>query len=163
MGESVEEATIINWLKNIGDKIEIDDLIVEIATDKVDSEVPSDVSGILIEKLCNVNDVVKVGQTLAIIETDESIEAQTNITPTKKKEILKEETEIIISKAKEIIEPIKEYTNNKNYSPLVRNISKKERISESELEKIQGSGKEGRITKNDLLFYLSKRLSLIHI
>lgn len=61
MGESVEEATIINWLKNTGDKIEIDDLIVEIATDKVDSEVPSDVSGILIEKLCNVNDVVKVG------------------------------------------------------------------------------------------------------
>ena len=157
MGESVEEATIINWLKNIGDKIEIDDLIVEIATDKVDSEVPSDVSGILIEKLCNVNDVVKVGQPLAIIETDESIEAQTNITPTKKKEILREETEIIISKAKEIIEPIKEYTNNKNYSPLVRNISKKEGISESELGKIQGSGKEGRITKNDLLFYLSKR------
>ena len=103
MGESVEEATIINWLKNTGDKIEIDDLIVEIATDKVDSEVPSDVSGILIEKLCNVNDVVKVGQPLAIIEIDELIEAQINITPIKKKEILKEETELIISKTKEII------------------------------------------------------------
>ena len=76
MGESVEEATIVNWLKNTGDKINIDDLVVEIATDKVDSEVPSDVSGVLIEKLCSVNDVVKVGQPLAVIETDQLIDSQ---------------------------------------------------------------------------------------
>ena len=70
MGESIEEATIINWLKNEGDEIYIDDLVVEIATDKVDSEVPSDVSGILIKKLCKVNDVVKVGEPIAVIEIE---------------------------------------------------------------------------------------------
>ena len=84
MGESVEEATIVNWLKNTGDKINIDDLVVEIATDKVDSEVPSDVSGVLIEKLCSVNDVVKVGQPLAVIETDQLIDSQLISKPIKK-------------------------------------------------------------------------------
>ena len=157
MGESVEEATIINWLKDTGDKIEIDDLIVEIATDKVDSEVPSDVSGILIEKLCEINDVVKVGQPLAIIETNKIIKDQLNMLPQKEKETTKDETDSLIFESKEIIEPPKQYSIKKNYSPLVRNISTKEGISESELEKIKGSGKEGRITKNDLLFYLSKR------
>jgi len=157
MGESVEEATIVNWLKNAGDKIEIDDLIVEIATDKVDSEIPSEVSGVLVEKLCKINDVVKVGQPLAIIETDELIEEEVNLVSIKNKDIINNETESIISKAKEILETPKQYSNKKNYSPLVRNIAKKEGIEESELEKINGSGKERRITKNDLLNYLSNR------
>tara|TARA_B110000444_G_scaffold110738_1_gene104513 strand:- start:2849 stop:4114 length:1266 start_codon:yes stop_codon:yes gene_type:complete len=157
MGESVEEATIINWLKNTGDKVEIDDLIVEIATDKVDSEIPSEVSGLLIEKLCKINDVVKVGQPIAIIETDQFIKNEADIIPKKNKETIDEETETIISKAKEILETPKQYLNNKNYSPLVRNIAKKEGIEEYELEKINGSGKEGRITKNDLLNYLSNK------
>ena len=157
MGESVEEATIVNWLKNAGDKIEIDDLIVEIATDKVDSEIPSEVSGVLVEKLCKINDVVKVGQPLAIIETDELIEEEVNLVSIKNKDIINNETESIISKAKEILETPKQYSNKKNYSPLVRNIAKKEGIEETELEKINGSGKERRITKNDLLNYLSNR------
>ena len=150
MGESVEEATIINWLKNIGDKITVDDLVVEIATDKVDSEIPSEVSGTLIEKLCRVNDVVKVGQPLAIIETEDVKKEKINLNPVKK-------TKSLISKAKEIATPPKEFIRKKIYSPLVRNISKKEGVTESELENIKGTGKEGRVTKNDLLSFLNKR------
>ena len=150
MGESVEEATIINWLKNIGDKITVDDLVVEIATDKVDSEIPSEVSGTLIEKLCKVNDVVKVGQPLAIIETEDVKKEKINLDPVK-------ETKSLISKAKEITKTPKEFINKKIYSPLVRNISKKEGVTESELENIKGTGKEGRVTKNDLLSFLNKR------
>ena len=152
MGESVEEATIINWLKNIGDKINVDDLVVEIATDKVDSEVPSEVSGTLIEKLCKVNDVVKVGQPLAIIETEDVIKQKINLNPVKK-------TKSLTSKVKEITTPPKEFISKKIYSPLVRNIAKKEGITESELENIEGTGKEGRVTKNDLLSFLNKRNS----
>jgi len=150
MGESVEEATIINWLKNVGDKITVDDLVVEIATDKVDSEIPSEVSGTLIEKLCKVNDVVKVGQPLAIIETEDVKKEKINLNPVKK-------TKSLISKAKEIATPPKEFIRKKIYSPLVRNISKKEGVTESELENIKGTGKEGRVTKNDLLSFLNKR------
>ena len=157
MGESVEEATVISWLKDIGDKINVDDLVVEIATDKVDSEVPSDVSGVLIEKLCKVNDVVKVGHPLAIIETENLIKEEINLDKAKKTESIKDETKILISNAKKITEVPKEYSNNKSYSPLVRNIAKKEGLIESDLEKIKGTGKNGRVTKNDLLYYLSQR------
>ena len=157
MGESIEEATIINWLKNEGDEINIDDLVVEIATDKVDSEVPSDVSGILIKKLCKVNDVVKVGEPIAVIEIENSLEASSETKPVLKSEKPENEVQEIIYKANKIIEPPKKYSTNKNYSPLIRSISKKEGLSESELEKIIGSGKEGRVTKNDLLHYLSSK------
>jgi len=157
MGESIEEATIINWLKSEGDEIYIDDLVVEIATDKVDSEVPSDVSGILIEKLCKVNDVVKVGEPIAVIETENSLEASSETKPVLKSEKPENEVEKIIYKANKIIESPKNYSTKKNYSPLIRSISKKEGLSESELEKIIGSGKEGRVTKNDLLHYLSSK------
>jgi|TARA_B100000768_G_scaffold179525_1_gene197407 2-oxoglutarate dehydrogenase E2 component (dihydrolipoamide succinyltransferase) len=157
MGESVEEATIINWLKNTGDKINIDDLVVEIATDKVDSEVPSDVSGVLIEKLCSVNDVVKVGQPLAVIETDQLIDSQLISKPIKELKSSEDETKSLIFKAKEIIDSPTEHSVQKNYSPLVTNISKKEGINLMELETIKGSGKNGRITKNDLLSYISEK------
>jgi len=157
MGESVEEATIINWLKNEGDEINIDDLVVEIATDKVDSEVPSDVSGILIKKLCKVNDVVKVGEPIAVIEIENSLGASCETKPVLKPEKSENEVQEIIYKANKIIEPPKRYSTNKNYSPLIRSISKKEGLSESELEKIIGSGKDGRVTKNDLLNYLSSK------
>jgi len=157
MGESVEEATIINWLKNEGDEIYIDDLVVEIATDKVDSEVPSDVSGILIKKLCKVNDVVKVGEPIAVIEIENSLGASCETKPVLKPEKSENEVQEIIYKANKIIEPPKKYSTNKNYSPLIRSISKKEGLSESELEKIIGSGKDGRVTKNDLLNYLSSK------
>ena len=152
MGESVEEATIINWLKNEGDIIQIDDLVVEIATDKVDSEVPSDVKGLLLEKLCEVNDVVKVGEPIAIIEIEKDDDETINM----QKPIQKETDELLL-KANDLIEPQTLSTNNLNLSPLVRSISKKERISDVELGSISGTGKDGRITKNDLIKYISEK------
>jgi len=161
MGESVDEATIINWLKNVGEKIDEDDLIVEIATDKVDSEVPSEVSGILLEKLCKIDDVVKVGEPIAIIETkgDNTKELTKKL---KESKIIQEpveifQTDILTEKAKKIIDFDNNSNDKKIYSPLVKSISEKEGVSLSELEKITGSGKEGRLTKNDLLEYISKR------
>ena len=155
MGESVEEATIISWLKNIGDKISADDLIVEIATDKVDSEVPCEVSGVLTKQLFKVNDIVKVGEPLAIIETNEA-----KIEETESEEIYSEtfkETETLVTKASEIIDYPKLTNNDKFYSPLVKNIAKKEGITYEELDKIKGSGKDGRITKKDLMDYMSNK------
>ena len=155
MGESVEEATIISWLKNIGDKISADDLIVEIATDKVDSEVPCEVSGVLTKQLFKVNDIVKVGEPLAIIETNEA-----KIEQTESEEIYSEtfkETETLVTKASEIIDYPKLTNNDKFYSPLVKNIAKKEGITNEELDIIKGSGKDGRITKKDLMDYMSNK------
>lgn len=155
MGESVEEATIISWLKNIGDKISADDLIVEIATDKVDSEVPCEVSGVLTKQLFKVNDIVKVGEPLAIIETNEA-----KIEQTESEEIYSEtfkETETLVTKASEIIDYPKLTNNDKFYSPLVKNIAKKEGITYEELDIIKGSGKDGRITKKDLMDYMSNK------
>ena len=122
MGESIEEATIINWLKNEGDEIYIDDLVVEIATDKVDSEVPSDVSGILIKKLCKVNDVVKVGEPIAVIEIENSLEASSETKPVLKSEKPENEVQKIIYKANTIIESPKNYSTKKKYSPLIISI-----------------------------------------
>ena len=154
MGESVEEATIIGWLKNIGDKINADDLVVEIATDKVDSEVPCEVSGTLTKQLFKINDVVKVGEPLAVIETEEVFDDSENIEDLSYSNI---ETEHLISKASEIIDYPKTLKNNKFYSPLVKNISKKEGISSKELDQINGTGKGGRITKKDLMDYISTK------
>ena len=164
MGESVDEATITGWLKNEGDRINEDDLIVEIATDKVDSEVPSEFSGILIKKLCNVNDVVKVGDPIAIIESD-SIEhsIQKKEIQNKKEPLTNIETPKkvdtkpvdFVKMGDKLIEKNISNESSRIYSPLVKNISKKEGISINELDSIKGSGKNGRITKNDLLNYIS--------
>ena len=169
MGESVDEATITGWLKNEGDVINEDDLIVEIATDKVDSEVPSEFSGTLLKKLCDVNDIVKVGDPIAIIETD-SIES-----PIKKQEslnkneslkkvetIINDDTKPIdfVKTGDKLIEKNISNESSRIYSPLVKNISKKEGISINELDNIKGSGKNGRITKNDLLNYISSTSNL---
>ena len=160
MGESVDEATITNWLKNVGDKINEDDLVVEIATDKVDSEVPSEVSGILLKQLCKVNDVIQVGEPIAIIET-KGVDSKTPTQKPKQSKVIEEPVTIVqpedlIEKAEKIIDFDVNSNEKKIYSPLVKSISKKEGISESELEKIKGTGKEGRLTKNDLLEYISK-------
>ena len=164
MGESVDEATITGWLKNEGDKIDEDDLIVEIATDKVDSEVPSEFSGILFKKLCDVNDIVKVGDPIAIIETDLDVSTIKKIEiPEKRKSIEKLKTikksnsEPIdfIEKGDELIDKNISNESSRIYSPLVKNISKQEGVSLNELENIIGSGKNGRVTKNDLLTYIS--------
>ena len=159
MGESVAEATITNWLKKVGDKIEVDEAVLEIATDKVDSEVPSEVSGTLTEILFNVDDVVKVGQTIAIIDTEggsASIEVQkVEVSPAVV------EIEKTIEVAKEAVQttPIAAdfSSSEKFFSPLVKNIAKEEGVSLAELEIIKGSGKEGRVTKDDILTYVKDR------
>jgi 2-oxoglutarate dehydrogenase E2 component (dihydrolipoamide succinyltransferase) len=161
MGESVAEATITSWLKEVGDTIELDEAIVEIATDKVDSEVPSEVEGTLIEILFDKDALVAVGETIAVIETaggDDSFAAKEP-----KKEIANSviEVEKIIEKAAEVVTTpiLKTSESGKFYSPLVRNIAKGENISMQELETISGSGKEGRVTKDDVLSFIEHRSS----
>jgi len=152
MGESVEEATIVNWLKNVGDNIKMDDFIVEVATDKVDSEVPSDVEGVLIEKCFEINDVVKVGETLCVIEVKKGV-SKKNIETIPNIELLEIEekpSEI------EVIEEAKQESKHSFLSPLVRSIIEKEEITDQQLDKIKGSGKGGRLTKKDLLQFLGK-------
>lgn len=162
MGESVAEATITSWLKEVGDTIELDEAIIEIATDKVDSEVPSEVEGVLVEKLFKVDDVVEVGQTLAIIET--SAEGAPEVTDEKEEVIIEEAkpVEVVgieesVQEIKEAVTPIVNSPSGKFYSPLVKTIAKKENISMNELESIVGTGKDERVTKNDILAYLQNR------
>lgn len=159
MGESVAEATITNWLKEVGETIEADEAVLEIATDKVDSEVPSEVDGVLVEKLFGADDVVQVGQTIAIIETDgeapESSVADEEV-PSEEVQEAVEEAEKMVSEAKQVTS--QDYSeSDRFYSPLVRNIAREENISFEELESIKGSGKDGRVTKNDILAYLETR------
>ena len=170
MGESVAEATINSWLKDIGDRVEVDESVVEISTDKVDSDVPSEVSGILIEKMFDTDAVVEVGQTFAIIEIDAdihepSLEVSVNEEDTStvihgitqsSDEV--EAVEATVSAAKSFATPVSS-NGNRFYSPLVKNIAKKEGISQAELDEISGSGKAGRVTKTDILDYLDNRKS----
>jgi 2-oxoglutarate dehydrogenase E2 component (dihydrolipoamide succinyltransferase) len=160
MGESVAEATITSWLKEVGDAIEADEAVLEIATDKVDSEVPSEVDGVLIEKLFNVDDVVQVGQTIAIIETaggtNEGEKAVAESTPSP--EVVKQ-VEQQVETAKEAVKAPIENTGNRFYSPLVKNIAAAEGISQAELDAIAGSGKDGRVTKDDILSHVKNRTS----
>ena len=166
MGESVAEATITSWLKSIGDTVELDEALVEIATDKVDSEIPSEVEGTLLEIKFEVNDVVKVGDTIAIIETSgDNLEVENNISES--------QTEVnnisnqVENLEKEIDEVIEGDTINKIsktgkfYSPLVRNIAEKEGVSMDELEAIVGTGKDNRVTKTDILAYLESNRTAI--
>ena len=161
MGESVAEATITSWLKEVGDTIEADEAVLEIATDKVDSEVPSEVDGVLVEKLFDVDDVVQVGQTIAVIEI-EGGEAVVEATPVAvtKEEVPKTVADVAqtVTSAKATTAPIIN-SGERFYSPLVKNIAKQEGISQSELDSIPGTGKDGRVTKNDIKNYLESRNS----
>ena len=170
MGESVAEATITSWLKEVGDTIEADEAVLEIATDKVDSEVPSEVDGVLKEKLFNVDDVVKVGQTIAVIETDantsvvQNAPAQEIVEKQIEEQPIEEtaapaiaEVQQTVVAAQETATPRVVSNGDRFYSPLVKNIAKKEGISQSELDALPGTGKEGRVTKNDILSYLEIR------
>lgn len=173
MGESVAEATIIKWAKQIGDELAVDDVVVEIATDKVDSEVPSPVEGKLVELRFNENDIAQVGDVIAIIETAEdtnNVEADVKPTPEQEAEV--ERTDVGVqpeNAAKEEEIPylpqpesdaaasIDFSTSEKFYSPLVKSIAQEEGISVTELDNIKGSGSDGRVTKDDLLGYIAKR------
>lgn len=153
MGESVAEATIIRWLKNEGEKIAIDETILEIATDKVDSEIPSPFEGIMQKKLFNEGDVVQVGSVIAFIGAEVGVE--TNVAPIKTAEINKNLTaEIFVAEKKDVVILNNYLSTSKFYSPLVKNIAQQEGISIAELEKIVGSGKDGRVTKSDILAFL---------
>ncbi|SFZ93867.1 2-oxoglutarate dehydrogenase E2 component (dihydrolipoamide succinyltransferase) [Flaviramulus basaltis] len=159
MGESVAEATVTSWLKEVGDTIELDEPVLEIATDKVDSEVPSEVEGVLLERFFNVDDVVQVGQVMAIIE----IEGDDEVGETNTKEEVNEDQEEVveqisqtISVAKEVATPVIS-SEDRFYSPLVKNIAKAEGVSQSELDAIVGTGKDSRVTKNDILDYIQNK------
>jgi 2-oxoglutarate dehydrogenase E2 component (dihydrolipoamide succinyltransferase) len=162
MGESVAEATVTNWLKKVGDTIVMDEAVLEIATDKVDSEVPSEVSGTLVEILFNVDDVVQVGQTIAIIETEGG--AVTAV-PEVKTEAPVAVAEVAqrVEVAVETVAPADFSASDKFFSPLVKNIAKEEGISLAELEAIVGSGKDGRVNKEDLLNYIKNRGSQVSV
>ena len=168
MGESVAEATITSWLKEIGDQIEMDEAVLEIATDKVDTEVPCEFEGVLTEKCFNVDDVVQVGQTIAIIEVSssdsveeikDSKEIVTNVEETTKNEIISEPVPTYnLDESK----PQIDFNNSERFfSPLVKSIMKKEGIELKDLEHIKGSGKNNRINKNDILKYLESNNSSV--
>ena len=167
MGESVTEATVTKWLKQVGDRVILDDPIVEIATDKVDTDVTSEVEGLIIEQRFKENDVVQVGETLLVIETKEvdsiSLPVQTEkpIEPEKNK---KSETEVVASTLEEEMDSIDNLITSRVdepakrfYSPLIKSISKKEGILQEELDRIPGTGKNQRLTKSDLLDYIKNR------
>lgn len=162
MGESIMEATILNWVKNVGDTVEMDETILEIATDKVDSEIPSPVDGTIAEILYNVDDVVEIGKVIAIINTEG--EESAPAAPTKEESPA--EAKAVVEEAKaDVAVPFVEPVADENiksgegrfYSPLVKNIAKAEGVSQSELDGISGSGQNGRVTKRDILGYVNDR------
>ena len=174
MGESVFEATILTWLKKPGDKVAQDETVLEVATDKVDSDVPSPIEGVIKQLLFDEGDTVEVGKVLAIIDTDQDFEQPDIAIEEKQDDTIQddeseieeqavspvEEVEKTVVQAKEAVKPITNQQNqssSKYFSPLVLNIAQTEGISLGELDKINGSGKEGRVTKEDILDYLKNR------
>ena len=154
LGESITEAAIIKWFKNVGDTIEFDEILLEVATDKVDSEVPSTISGTVVELLYNQNDVVEIGTAIAIIDADGAIlEKKESL-----KEINKTEEKVTPDKRKKTPTPIKNFKVNKNIfiSPLVESIAKKHHISYEEIARIPSSGNDGRLRKSDVINYIGK-------
>lgn len=162
MGESIAEATLTSWLKEVGDSIEADEAVFEIATDKVDSEVPSEVEGVLTEKRFEVDDVIKVGDTVAVIETEGSENGQMDEPAKELEESTVQEYTTQVEETVEVAKQVsavpteKIVSSERFYSPLVKNIAKQEGITMDELESIAGSGKEGRVTKSDILAYLEQ-------
>ncbi|NBV07977.1 MAG: 2-oxo acid dehydrogenase subunit E2 [Flavobacteriia bacterium] len=158
MGESVTEATITNWLKQVGDSVALDEPLVEVATDKVDNELPSEASGILIKQLFEKDQVAKVGDVIAILssggESAPSPESKTNSTPTSvpSNVVNAVPTQVGNSISQETI-----HSNDRFYSPLVKSIAASEGITQSQLDQISGTGAEGRVTKKDLITFLQNK------
>ena len=170
MGESVTEATLTSWLKEVGDTIEPDESVVEVATDKVDSDVPCEVGGVLVEKRFQLNDVIQVGDVIGVIETNELPENSSELLADEQPDeiapsdlpddiISAVETPIFVPKLDEVTPQNEKDTSERFYSPLVKSIAKEEGVSQTELDTIQGSGKENRVTKKDILAYLQNRPS----
>ncbi|MEZ5041445.1 MAG: dihydrolipoamide acetyltransferase family protein [Saprospiraceae bacterium] len=158
MGESIIEATILKWVKQVGDAVEVDETILEIATDKVDSEVPSPVDGVIQEILYLENDTVAIGKVIAIIAT-EGEEAIPQATPSLAESVTTTAPSATASaKAAEPIVALKKVSEvGRFYSPLVKNIAQTEQINQDELDRIPGTGANGRVTKKDMLNYLKNR------
>ena len=164
MGESITEATVLTWLKGVGDTVELDEPIAEIATDKVDSEVPSEFEGVIVELPHNEGDVVQVGEILCVIATEgdeatsNSIDVGSQSNPVEVAEPPKEESvPYVPEKVSVSVESVQSNGSGRFYSPLVRKIAQAEGIGQQELDAIVGTGKEGRVTKKDMLAYLSSR------
>jgi len=162
MGESVTEATITNWLKNVGDTIEMDEPLVEVATDKVDNELPSEAEGVLVKQMFGQDEVAQVGDVIAIISTDGSAPVAEASSATTEKA----PAEVIEKEVTQVVEAVngaptngvaleKNGDSGKFYSPLVRSIAEKEGVSMNQLESISGSGQGGRVTKKDILGYIA--------
>jgi len=163
MGESIMEATILQWVKNVGDRIEMDETVLEISTDKVDSEVPSPVEGVLTKILFDVNEVVAIGQAVALIEvegaegiTQNPVAANVPVQVPAPSSVEPPQVSIPIPKP-EVVEARSQSDSNSFFSPLVRNMAREESIPVTELERIPGSGKNGRVTKADMLAYIESR------
>jgi 2-oxoglutarate dehydrogenase E2 component (dihydrolipoamide succinyltransferase) len=165
LGESIMEATILKWYKQPGDRVKMDETVLDIATDKVDSEVPSTAEGVMGEILFNVNDVVPVGTVIARIQTTMAEEIKTagneswvtgNVQPATNYSTREEKPEAFSTGNRQ---PVASNFNGRFYSPLVLNIAASEGVSMVELEKIGGTGNEGRVTKKDILQYVSERKS----
>ena len=167
MGESIMEATILNWVKNVGDQVEVDDTIVEIATDKVDSEVPSPVSGTITKLFFEVNDTVEIGKVIALIATEGEEEAPApkaaaesngqTIVVTQAEKTIKVPEPVAVANHQTAPNPQPATSSTRFYSPLVKSIAQQENIPMAELEQIQGSGAKGRVTKKDILAYVENQ------
>ncbi len=169
MGESIMEATILKWVKNVGDAVDVDETILEIATDKVDSEVPSPVKGVIKEIMYKEDDVVGIEKVIAIIAT-EGEEVSSSPAPAQQPSSANGQSKPVTTPAPAaVVTAVKTPTpvpatssangSQKFYSPLVKNIAKQENISVAELDTIPGSGANGRVTKKDILGYISNRTS----
>jgi 2-oxoglutarate dehydrogenase E2 component (dihydrolipoamide succinyltransferase) len=171
MGESVAEATIIKWEKNVGDRVEVDEILVEVATDKVDSEVPSPVSGKIIKHFFNENDVARVGDVIALIETEPEENEVTTTDVVAIEEIQPfesvgkvEKSDIFLPEIVKSIEVAQSYTKSESpkfYSPLIKSMAQEEGITLQELDSIIGTGAENRVTKNDLIAYIENKARTI--
>jgi len=167
MGESIIEATILKWVKNVGDKVEMDETILEIATDKVDSEIPSPVSGTIVEILYPEDSVVEVGKIIAIIATEgEDVKpaATPSVREEQPQEIVESSADIVQNietiKAELTTTPVLFSDDERFYSPLVKSIAKQEKIDNAELSQIKGTGANGRVTKQDILAYIESGRSV---
>lgn len=171
MGESVAEATLTNWLKEVGEVVEADEPIVEIATDKVDSEVPCEVEGVLVKRFFEVDDVVQVGEVIAIIEAQGDDEEPVAVLEKEGVVVVEEpvavnresisQLESSIAQASQTATSTVASKENRFYSPLVKNIAQQEGINQEELDGITGSGLEGRVTKDDILAYVGSRKAAV--
>jgi 2-oxoglutarate dehydrogenase E2 component (dihydrolipoamide succinyltransferase) len=170
MGESVAEATITQWLKNEGDSIALDESVLTIATDKVDSDIPSPVAGVLVKKLFNENDVIQVGQVIAHIGTGEGKAAASSQQPAASSEQPAAASQQPATSSQQPqassqqpAASVAKGSGNRFYSPLVRSMAAQEGVSQGDLDTIEGSGQDGRVTKQDLLAYLAQRASGVNL